>query len=741
MVSSLQTNDTDVFQARITAGLSGLPRDRLLAATDLASVWYGDRLLSSGEPVLQHAQGTALILSSLGLDASVEGVAEAPVLVAALLFAGLSYAPDAVEQIKVGFGDTAAGLVEGLHRLGVLRPLTRAVSDGSERQAQTEILRKMLLAMVDDIRVVLIRLASRVQTLRFLADQPNELREEMARESLLLYAPLANRLGVWQLKWELEDRAFRYLEPQTYKQIARMLDERRIERETFIAAVVERLQHALKKDGITAEVVGRPKHIYSIWQKMRNKHLNFSQLYDVRAVRIVVDSEADCYAALSLVHHVWQPILGEFDDYIAQPKGNFYRSLHTAVRVEDGGALEVQIRTKEMHAHAELGVAAHWRYKESGKSATAEGVYEEKIAWLRQLLSWRDEIADSAEWVAQFKRAQLDDTIYVLTPQNKVIDLPRGATPLDFAYRLHTELGHRCRGAKVDGHMVPLNTPLQNGQRVDIIAIKSGAPSRDWLNAAQGYLATAQAQRKVRQWFATQDEAALLIEGRALLMRELQRAGAVQRVQANLDDLAVKLGLKNAEAMFLAFARGTIGPRALDIALHGEATASPTEPGITTRQSRVTGTDQGRILIVGVDKLLTQIGRCCKPMPPDVIAGFVTRGKGVSIHRVGCPHFRRMVARSPERAIEADWGASAGRGADALYAVDVRVDAHDRQGLLRDISELLTRQKINVTAVKTQSKNGMAYMRFTLELASGEGLQKMLLLLREVSGVTGAQRV
>lgn len=741
MVSSLQTNDTDVFQARITAGLSGLPRDQLLAATDLASAWYGDRLLASGEPVLQHAQGTALILSSLGLDASVEGVAETPVLVAALLFAGLSYAPDAVEQIKVGFGDTAAGLVEGLHRLGVLRPLTRAVGDGSERQAQTEILRKMLLAMVDDIRVVLIRLASRVQTLRFLADQPNVLREEMARESLLLYAPLANRLGVWQLKWELEDRAFRYLEPQTYKQIARMLDERRIERETFIAAVVERLQHALKKDGITAEVVGRPKHIYSIWQKMRNKHLNFSQLYDVRAVRIVVDSEADCYAALSLVHHVWQPILGEFDDYIAQPKGNFYRSLHTAVRVEDGGALEVQIRTKEMHAHAELGVAAHWRYKESGKSATAEGVYEEKIAWLRQLLSWRDEIADSAEWVAQFKRAQLDDTIYVLTPQNKVIDLPRGATPLDFAYRLHTELGHCCRGAKVDGHMVPLNTPLQNGQRVDIIAIKSGAPSRDWLNAAQGYLATAQAQRKVRQWFATQDEAALLIEGRALLMRELQRAGAVQRVQANLDDLAVKLGLKNAEAMFLAFARGTIGPRALDIALHGEGAASPTEPGITTRQSRVTGTDQGRILIVGVDKLLTQIGRCCKPMPPDVIAGFVTRGKGVSIHRVGCPHFRRMVARSPERAIEADWGASAGRGADALYAVDVRVDAHDRQGLLRDISELLTRQKINVTAVKTQSKNGMAHMRFTLELASGEGLQKMLLLLREVSGVTDAQRV
>lgn len=717
----------------LVAGLDVGGVTRVSAAFDLACATYQASLLSSGESTWQHALGTALVVSSLGLDADVR--------VAAMLFAVMDYRQDAPELLKVGFGDTAAKLVQSLHRLGVLRPLTRAATDGREMQAQTEILRKMLLAMVDDIRVVLIRLSSRVQTLRFLAEQPNALREEMARESLLLYAPLANRLGVWQLKWELEDRAFRYLEPQTYKQIAHMLDERRIERETFIAAVVERLQHALKKDGVTAEVYGRPKHIYSIWQKMRHKQLDFSQLYDVRAVRIVVDSEADCYAALSLVHHVWQPILGEFDDYIAQPKGNFYRSLHTAVRVEDGGALEVQIRTKEMHEHAELGVAAHWRYKESGKSAMAEGVYEDKIAWLRQLLSWRDEITDSAEWVAQFKRAQLDDTVYVLTPQNKVIDLPQGATPLDFAYRLHTDLGHRCRGAKVDGHMVPLNTPLKNGQRVEVNAIKSGGPSRDWLNSAQGYLVTAQAQRKVRQWFAMQDEAALLTEGRAVLMRELQRAGAVQRVQANLDELAVKLGLKNADAMFLAFARGTVGPRALDIALHGEAATPVVEPEITTRKSKVARADQGQILIVGVDKLLTQIGRCCKPMPPDAIAGFVTRGRGVSIHRVGCPYFRRMMTKNPERAIEADWGAAAVRAGNTLYAVDVLVHAHDRQGLLRDISELFTRQKINVTAVKTQSKNNLAHMRFTVELTSSDSLQKMLLLLREVSGVMDAQRV
>lgn len=753
MVSIVHTTAPDGISALLTEGLNAQARARVLSALRVATEWYGDSLLSSGEQALQHAQGTALILASLGLDSSTEADTDAPVRVAALLFAALSHYPDprsndyqrdAVGQLKVGFGETAAGLVEGLHRLGILRPLTRAAQDSLEGLAQTEILRKMLLAMVDDIRVVLIRLASRVQTLRFLADHPNELRQEMARESLLIYAPLANRLGVWQLKWELEDRAFRYLEPDIYKQIARMLDERRIERETFIDDVVNRLRHQLNDNGIEAEVYGRPKHIYSIWQKMRNKRLDFTQLYDVRAVRIVVDSVSDCYAALSLVHHLWQPIAGEFDDYIAQPKGNFYRSLHTAVTVEDGGALEVQIRTQEMHEHAELGVAAHWRYKEAGKSANAAGAYEDKIAWLRQLLSWRDEIADSAEWVAQFKRAQLDDTIYVLTPQNKVIDLPKGATPLDFAYRLHTDLGHRCRGAKVDGQMVALNTPLKNGQRVEINAIKSGGPSRDWLNTSQAYLATAQAQRKVRRWFAAQDEAAQLTEGRALLMREMQRAGAVQRMQANFDELAAKLGLKNAEAMFLAFARGMVGPRALDIALHGEVAQAATafaEPAITTRKSKMGGADQGHILIVGVDKLLTQIGRCCKPVPPDVIAGFVTRGKGVSIHRVGCPHFQRMVAKNPERAIEADWSASAGQADNALYTVDVLINAHDRQGLLRDISELFTRQKVNVTAVKTQSKNNMARMRFTVELKSGEGLQKMLLLLREVSGVTEAQRV
>jgi GTP pyrophosphokinase len=710
----------------------GLPEPavaRAAAALELAREAYGDKLLGTGESILQHALGMALIVASLDLDVDAR--------IAALLFAASENVKDCNERLKVGFGDTVAGLVAGLHRLGSLRPLTRAAAGAGEGiaevQAQTEILRKMLLAMVDDIRVVLLRLASRVQTLRFFGKQPGAVRNEMARESLLIYAPLANRLGIWHVKWELEDLSFRYLEPETYKRIAKMLDEKRGERESFIDEAVARLQAEMAAVGVRAEIYGRPKHIFSIWNKMRGKDIDFEKVYDVRAVRIIVDEIKDCYTALGIVHHLWQPIHGEFDDYISHPKGNFYRSLHTAVEVEDGRSLEVQIRTREMHEHAELGVAAHWRYKESGSSAKAGGAYEDKISWLRQLLSWRDEIADSAEWVQQFKRAALDDTIYVLTPQDKVIDLPRGATPLDFAYRLHTDLGHRCRGAKIDGHMVPLNTPLANGQRVEISTIKSGGPSRDWLNPAQGYLVTSRARSKAKQWFAAQDEAEMLAQGRSLVIRELQREG---QSQANLDELAVKLGLKSADALFLAAARGEVGMRAIDVALRGGAEELPPEPEIQTRKSKA---GDSRILVVGVDKLLTQVGKCCKPMPPDAITGFVTRGKGISIHRVDCINFRNMGARNPERVISAEWG-EGGAQSGAVYPVDLMVDAGDRQGLLRDISDILSREKINVTAVRTQSKNGVAHMGFTVELSGTAALQKALSALREVPGVISAVR-
>ncbi|MDP1611910.1 MAG: bifunctional (p)ppGpp synthetase/guanosine-3',5'-bis(diphosphate) 3'-pyrophosphohydrolase [Sulfuritalea sp.] len=733
VVHSLQPSSGEAETlARLCNGLAPDAAARAAAALALAREAYGEKLLGTGEDILQHALGMALIVASLDLDADAR--------IAALLFAASDHVPDCAERLKVGFGDTVAGLVAGLHRLGSLRPLTRAAAGAgtgegvteatADIKAQAEILRKMLLAMVNDIRVVMLRLASRVQTLRFLNERPGAQRDEMARESQLIYAPLANRLGVWHVKWELEDLSFRYLEPETYKRIARMLDEKRSEREGFIDVAVARLQAEMAAVGVRAEIYGRPKHIFSIWNKMRGKDIDFAEVYDVRAVRIIVDEVKDCYTALGIVHHLWQPIHGEFDDYISHPKGNFYRSLHTAVEAEDGRSLEVQIRTREMHEHAELGVAAHWRYKESGKSVKASGAYEDKISWLRQLLSWRDEIADSAEWVQQFKRAALDDTIYVLTPQDKVIDLPRGATALDFAYRLHTDLGHRCRGAKIDGHMVPLNTALQNGQRVEIVTVKSGAPSRDWLNPAQGYLATSRARSKVKQWFAAQDEAELLAQGRSLVTRELQREG---HTQSNLDELAVKLGLKSAEALFLAAARGEVGMRAVDVALRGGAEPLPPEPEIHTRKSRA---GDSSILVVGVDKLLTQVGTCCKPMPPDAIIGFVTRGKGISIHRVECVNFRNMAARNPERVIGAGWGEQSG----AVYPVDLVVDAGDRQGLLRDISDILSREKINVTAVKTQSRGGVAHMGFVVELSEKDILQRVLSLLREVPGVIRAER-
>jgi GTP pyrophosphokinase len=729
IVHSVALNDSEAESLTLLqAGLLPEAQAHVESAFQLARDAYGDRVLGTAEPVFQHAVGMALIATSLDLDVDVR--------CAALLFAAGDHVENSADILKAGFGDTVASLVDGLKRLGSLRPLTRAAAGAgsgegaAEMKTQTEILRKMLLAMVDDIRVVMLRLASRVQSLRFLGNRPGALRDEMARESQLIYAPLANRLGVWQVKWELEDLAFRYLEPETYKRIARMLDEKRSEREGFIESAVRRLQEELAASGVKAEVYGRPKHIFSIWNKMRGKDIDFENVYDVRALRIIVDEVKDCYTALGIVHHLWQPIRGEFDDYISHPKGNYYRSLHTAVAAEDGRSLEVQIRTHEMHEHAELGVAAHWRYKESGKSVKAGGDYEDKISWLRQLLSWRDEIADSGEWIEQFKRAALDDTIYVLTPQDKVIDLPRGATALDFAYRLHTDLGHRCRGAKVDGHMVPLGTPLQNGQRVEVVAVKTGGPSRDWLNPNQGFLVSSRARSKVRQWFAAQDEAEMLTQGRAIVTKELQREG---QSQANLDELAAKLGLKSADALFLAAARGEVGVRAIDVALRGGETLPDPEPEIQTRKSRA---GDSRILVVGVDNLMTQTGKCCKPMPPDAITGFVTRGKGISIHRVDCVNFRNMAARNPERVISADWGEQAG----AVYPVDIVVDATDRQGLLRDISDVLSREKINVTAVKTQSRGGLAHMSFVVEVPATGILVRVLSSLREVPGVIRAGR-
>ena len=717
-------------EARLDLLAEGLPpeaRAALARAMAYAEALYGERLLGTGEPVWQHAIGMALVTASLRLDLDTR--------LAALLFAALDYceAGDAREPpadaLAGRFGQRVLELVDGLRRLKKLRLVAGAGERTQSVKAQAEVLRKMLLAMSEDIRVVLLRLASRTQTLRHLVEHAVAERAEMAHESLDIYAPLANRLGVWHLKWELEDLAFRLLEPEMYKRIAKMLDERRVERASFIEGAVACLRAELSAAGVNAEVYGRPKHIYSIYSKMRAKNLDFTEVYDVRALRVLVDEVKDCYTALGIVHHIWQPIPKEFDDYISHPKGNDYRSLHTAVIGPGGRALEVQIRTHTMHQHAELGVAAHWRYKEK---TGADARYDDKIAWLRQLLSWRDEISDAAEWVSGFKHAALDDTIYVMTPQGRVFDLARGATPVDFAYRVHTDLGHRCRGARVNGALVPLNTPLGSGQTVEIVTVKQGGPSLDWLQPELGYLATTRARAKVRQWFAAQEEAEMLAQGRAVVTRvtrEMQREG---QSGANLEELARKLGFAHADALYLAVARNEVSLRQLQTALR-PAEAAPEAPAIQTRRSKASASG---VLVVGVDKLLTQLGRCCKPAPPDAIAGFVTRGKGVSIHRLECINFRNMSGRNPERVVSAEWGG----GAAVFYPVDITVEAQDRQGLLRDISEVLSREKINVTAVNTLSKQGGARMGFTIEVSGVAQLQRALKLIGGINGVQRAHR-
>ena len=710
------------------AGLEAPERSLVERALEFAAPLYAGKLLGTGEPALEHAYGLAGNLAQLRIDGATRA--------AGLLFAVPEYLAEAPARLAERFDADVAALVDGVARLNRLRVVTRglAAADEKGRAPQAETLRKMLLAMVEDIRVVLIRLASRTQTLRFLGAAPDEVRRPVARETLDIYAPLANRLGVWQLKWELEDLSFRFLEPELYERIARELDERRGERESFIAEAIAALGREIAAAGIAAEVTGRPKHIYSIYSKMQQKGLQFDELHDVRALRVLVDTVKDCYTVLGIAHNLWAPIPKEFDDYISRPKGNRYRSLHTAVAGPDGRPLEIQIRTHEMHRHAELGVAAHWRYKEGkeGKGSARDDAYDDKIAWLRQMLAWRDEIVGSADWVEQSKRAALDDAVYVLTPQGRVIDLPRGATPIDFAYSLHTDLGHRCRGAKVDGVMVPLDFRLDNGQRVEIVAAKTGGPSRDWLTQA-GYLASSRARNKVRQWFNAEELARTIAAGRAVVEREIAREGATS---VKLEALAAQFGFARADELFAAVGREEIGPRALQVAVRGPEPAQPVaEEALVTKKSKATPGASG-ILFVGVDRLMTQLARCCKPVPPDAIVGFVTRGRGISVHRRDCRSLAQLLVRHPERAIESQWGAREA----AVFPVDIAVQAHDRQGLLRDVSEVLSRERINVTAVKTQSRQHVATMLFTAEVESRDHLQRALAQIGEVKGVFSAVR-
>lgn len=698
-------------------------------ACELAAPLYAGQVELTGAPLLQHALGAAAILAGMNMD--FETVA------AAILHAVPEYEDDWAETLKICFDTNICSLVEGISRMEQIQEFSEMDGlHGKEKKKgdhvqQIESLRKMLLAMVEDIRVVLIKLAERTQTMRCLSGANTEQQQRIARETKGIFAPLANRLGVWQVKWELEDLSLRYLEPELYKKVAGLLDERRVDREQYIADLIALLQRELQQAGIKAEVSGRPKHIYSIINKMKRKQVDFSELYDVRAVRILVDDIKGCYTALGLVHNLWQPIPKEFDDYIAHPKSNDYRSLHTAVVGPRNLAVEVQIRTHEMHHHSELGVAAHWRYKEGGKS---DAQFDEKIAWLRQILEWKEEVADSGDMLEQFKSELFNDQVYVLTPQGKVMDLPKGATPVDFAYTLHTDLGHRTRGAKVDGSIVPLNYKLQNGQRVEILAAKQGSPSRDWLNPNLAYLQSPRARAKVRHWFKYQNFDENVSQGRAQLDRELHRLGVSS---INQEKIAQKLNFHKLEDFLAAIGRGDVSEHQIAQTIQEEIApkTEETAKALVARPAAAHASPSG-ILVEGVGNLLTKIAKCCKPAPPDTIVGYVTRDRGVTIHRRDCAGMLRLPESRRGRMLSAQWGVSKGD----TFSVDIGVEAYDRQGLLRDIGDLFVREKVNVTRVNTLSKNNQAQMQFSIEISDLEQLSRLIALIHQVPNVIAARR-
>jgi GTP pyrophosphokinase len=564
--------------------------------------------------------------------------------------------------------------------------------------------------------------------MRSLTRSDEATRRAAGAQTLSLFAPLANRLGVSDLKWELEDFSFRFTEPELYKKIAQLLDEKRSEREAYIQRVIEKLRSELSGVGIRPQVQGRPKHIYSIWRKMGGKHVPFERLYDIRAVRVIVRNVRECYTVLGVVHDLWRPVEGEFDDYIANPKANDYQSLHTAVVGPEGKTLEVQIRTEEMHQHSEHGVAAHWRYKEGTRSDRA---FDAKIAWLRQVLSWKQEVLGEGA-ARPAARAVFEDTLYVLTPQGRVIDLPRGSTPLDFAYHVHTDLGHRCRGAKVDGQMVPLDYKLQNAQRVDIMAAKQGGPSRDWLSPQLGYLASPRALAKVRQWFRHEDHEHDVAAGRAVLDKELSRLGATSHSH---ESVAHACAFAKLEEFYAALGRGEVSARQIEVAVRGEAPVPVDAPAIHVTPAPPSKASSG-VLVLGVNNIATMVARCCKPVPPDPIVGFVTRTRGVMVHRIDCRNITSLSAEQRERLMPADWGNTA----EAPFFAEIEVVAIDRQGLLRDISEAIARERINVTAVNTLSRGAHAFMRFTLQVSSADGIVRVLRQVKDVPGVDTARR-
>ena len=746
-------------------------------ARQWADAHYVGMTLRTGEPMRDHAEGIHEILNRLDVSEELH--------IAAYLFGYFHLHSDdrvGFEALAADWGTEQAERIRNLHH--IMEMGARAWHHAKESKAQTERTaeisksermqveqsiveqversRKMLLAMAHDIRVVILRLASRLQTLRYYAASKTPCPKLVAEESLQLYAPLANRLGIWQIKWELEDLGFRFAEPDVYRQIAKWLDEKRVEREEFVAKSIKRLQTELNVLNIKANISGRPKHIYSIYNKMKGKSLQFADLYDIRAFRIIVDDVKDCYSVLGVMHHLWQPIPKEFDDYIARPKPNGYQSLHTVVVGDDGRPMEVQIRTKQMHQFAEYGVAAHWRYKEGGfnKSGKPEqSNYDAQIAWVRQLISWQSDLthnlsarakAQASKQLGEATSVKLQDpSIYVLTPDAKIIELPQGSTPIDFAYYVHTNVGHRCRGAKVNGQIVPLTTPLKTGQTVSITVGKQDNPSRDWLR--DEFTASQRTRGKIRAWFNAQDTQTNMAAGRSAFEKELQRLG---KTAVKHDEIAHALGFEKTDDLYIAFARELLGGRDLDNYFNGSAEAQKGAASVVEvdEQSfvRSSGSKEpvgkGGVLVVGLDDLMTQLAQCCKPAPPDEIAGFVTRGKGISIHRTACENFIHMKTQHPERVLACAWSSAEG----LRYEVDMVVSAQESVDMMRLITDALAREKVYVTGLrkqknaqkKTQTNSDVVcdYL-FNLEVESTAQLEKARAALMQIKGVNQVARL
>jgi GTP pyrophosphokinase len=695
---------------RITKDRPSAEQQAILDACTFAQQVHHSQTLPSGQPYLLHVITVADILVELGMDTEV--------LVAAILHDIVEDQQVTLEEIEKRFGPRVMRLVDGVTKMKYIEALNDHSLKVEEEDSQTENFRKMLLAMAEDVRVVLIKLADRLDNMHSLSYLPEVLQQRIARETLDLFAPLASRLGIWQIKWELEDLSLRYLEPETYQRLARLLAERRVNRENYIEQVVKLLREALTKAGIKAEVSGRPKHLYSIWRKMQRKGLDFDQIFDVRAVRVLVGSMTECYMALGVIHNIWQPIPGEFDDYVAKPKNNNYQSLHTAVLGPEQKIFEVQIRTQEMHHHAELGVASHWRYKEGGTPHDKN--FELKIAWLRQMLQ-KDDDNNPGELIDRFKSEIFEDTVYVLSPQGKVVELPLGATPLDFAYYIHTQLGHCCRGAKIHHRMVPLTYILKSGDQVEILASKEERPSRDWLLPHIGYLKTSRARAKVRVWFKKQNIQQHISDGRLLLERELHRLNIRDY---NLEKLANRLKFKTVDDLLASLGSGDTN--LAQVANTFQEQVFPPRKKLPIVAEPSSRTNDG-IYVKGVGNLLTQMAGCCKPVPHDSIVGYVSKGRGVVVHRSDCYNALRWQEEGNERLVEVQWSKSKGEPA-LVYPVDIQVNAYDRTGLLHDICSIVANEKINIIATNTltDKTDNSANLTFTVEVSDLNQLSRSL---------------